>query len=326
MPEMFYSHALRDALCQEMDRDERVLLIGEDIAAYGGSFKVTAGLLDRYGPERVRDTPISENCIVGLCTGAALMGLRPVAEIMFMDFIALAMDQIVNHAAKFHYMYGAQRPVPIVIRTPAGGGRGYGPTHSQSLEAWFLHTPGLKIACPATPADAKGLLTTAMRDDDPVLFVENKLLYSVKGEVPEGDYTVPFGQARVAREGGDLTIIAWSRMVGEAVIAADALAAQHGIEAEVLDLRSLAPMDTQAIAEAVSRTGRAMIVEEGTETAGVAAEIGFRIFETAFEYLDAPLKRVCGLDVPIPCATALESAVLPERSRIATAAYELANL
>ncbi len=326
MPEMFYSHALREALCQEMDRDERVLLLGEDIAAYGGSFKVTAGLLDRYGPDRVRDTPISENCIVGLCTGAALMGLRPVAEIMFMDFIALAMDQIVNHAAKFHYMYGAQRPVPIVIRTPAGGGRGYGPTHSQSLEAWFLHTPGLKIACPATPADAKGLLTTAMRDDDPVLFVENKLLYSVKGEVPEGDYTVPFGQAQVAREGGDLTIIAWSRMVGESVIAADALADQHGIEAEVLDLRTLAPLDTQAVAEAVSRTGRAMIVEEGTATGGVAAEIGFRIFETAFEYLDAPLKRVCGLDVPIPCATALESAVLPERSRIATAAYELANL
>ncbi len=214
MRKLSYAKALREALCIEMDRDERVMLLGEDIAAYGGSFKVTDGLLAQYGPDRVRDTPISENTIVGLATGAALMGLRPVAEIMFMDFIGLAVDQIVNHAAKFHYMYGGQKPVPIVVRTPAGGGRGYGPTHSQSLEAWFMHAPGLKVACPATPADAKGLLLSAMRDDNPVLFVENKLLYGVQDDVPEGDYTVPFGQARVAREGTDLTIVTYSRMVG----------------------------------------------------------------------------------------------------------------
>ncbi|NUQ00505.1 MAG: alpha-ketoacid dehydrogenase subunit beta [Armatimonadetes bacterium] len=324
MPEMYYSHALREALIQEMDGDERVFLLGEDIGAYGGAFKVTSGLLDRYGPQRVRDTPISENCIVGLATGAALMGLRPVAEIMFMDFIALAMDQIVNHAAKFHYMYGQQRPVPVVIRTPAGGGRGYGPTHSQSLEAWFMHTPGLKVVCPATPADAKGLLTTALRDGNPVLVVENKLLYSEQGEVPAGDYSVPFGQARIAREGTDLTIIAWSRMVGESLIAAEALA-QHGISAQVIDLRTLVPLDTETIANSVASTGRVLIVEEGTRTAGVAAEVGFQIFEHAFEYLDAPIQRVCALDVPVPCSTTLEAAVLPERNRIANAAYELTN-
>ncbi|MBI2299342.1 MAG: alpha-ketoacid dehydrogenase subunit beta [Armatimonadetes bacterium] len=326
MPELSYSQALREALRQEMDRDPRVILIGEDIGAYGGAFKVTSGMLAEYGPDRVRDTPISENGIVGLATGTALMGLRPVVEIMFMDFIALAMDQIVNHAAKFHYMYGAQKPVPIVVRTPAGGGRGYGPTHSQSLDVWFMHTPGLKVVCPATPADAKGLLTTAIRDDNPVVFIENKLLYAEKGEVPEGEHTVPFGQARVAREGDALTIITYSRMVGEAVRAADALAEQHGIEAQVIDLRTLAPLDTEAIAEAVSQTGRALIVEEGNQTAGVAAEIGFRIFEAAFEYLDAPLRRVCAADVPIACSPILERAILPDRNRIATAAYELANL
>jgi pyruvate dehydrogenase E1 component beta subunit len=320
-----YAHALREALTQEMDRDDRVILLGEDIAAYGGAFKVTDGLVERYGPERVRDTPISENTIVGLATGAALMGLRPVAEIMFMDFITLAMDQIVNHAAKFHYMYGGQRPVPIVVRTPAGGGRGYGPTHSQSLEAWFMHTPGLKIACPATPADAKGLLTSALRDDNPVLFVEGKLLYGEQGDVPEGDYTVPFGQARLAREGADLTIVTYSRMVGEAVIAADALEAQHGINAAVIDLRTLAPLDIATVADAVARTGRAMVVAEDYLTAGVAAEVACQIAEHAFEYLDAPVLRVCAADVPIPCAGPLEAAVLPTRNRIASAAYELAT-
>jgi len=325
MRKLSYAKALREALCIEMDRDERVLLLGEDIAAYGGSFKVTDGLLAQYGPERVRDTPISENTIVGLATGAALMGLRPVAEIMFMDFIGLAVDQIVNHAAKFHYMYGGQKSVPIVVRTPAGGGRGYGPTHSQSLEAWFMHAPGLKVACPATPADAKGLLLTAMRDDNPVLFVENKLLYGVQDDVPEGDYTVPFGQARLAREGGDLTIVTYSRMVGESVAAADALEQQHGISAAVIDLRTLCPLDMDTVTESVSATGRCLIVAEDYQTAGVAAEIGFQVIERAFEYLDAPPRRVCGLDVPVPCARGLEEIVLPTRSRIATAAFELAT-
>lgn len=326
MPRLSYARALRDALRGELERDPRVLLLGEDIGAYGGAFKVTDGLLEEFGADRVRDMPISENTIIGVSTGAALMGLRPVCEIMFMDFITLAMDQIVNHAAKFHYMYGGQRPVPLVIRTPAGGGRGYGPTHSQSLEAWFMHTPGLKIACPATPADAKGLLTTAIRDDNPVLFIESKLLYAEQGEVPDGDYTVPFGRARVAREGADLTIVSYSRMVHESVLAADALAAQQGIEATVIDLRTLAPLDIETVAESVQATGRVLLVTEDTQTGGVAAELGFQILERAFEYLDAPLRRLCALDLPIPCAGGLEAAVLPNRSKIATAAFELATL
>lgn len=326
MPRLSYARALRDALRGELERDPRVLLLGEDIGAYGGAFKVTDGLLEEFGADRVRDMPISENTIIGVSTGAALMGLRPVCEIMFMDFITLAMDQIVNHAAKFHYMYGGQRPVPLVIRTPAGGGRGYGPTHSQSLEAWFMHTPGLKIACPATPADAKGLLTTAIRDDNPVLFIESKLLYAEQGEVPEGDYAVPFGQARVAREGADLTIVSYSRMVHESVLAADALASQQGIEATVIDLRTLAPLDIETVAESVQATGRVLLVTEDTQTGGVAAELGFQILERAFEYLDAPLRRLCALDLPIPCAGGLEAAVLPNRSKIATAAFELATL
>lgn len=325
MPEMLYAAALREALCEALDADPAVFLLGEDIGAYGGAFKVTAGLLERYGPDRVRDTPISENTIVGLATGAALMGQKPVCEIMFMDFIALAMDQIVNHAAKFHYMYGAQRPVPIVIRTPNGGGRGYGPTHSQSLEAWFMHSPGLKVACPATPADAKGLMTTAIADPNPVLMLEGKLLYGTRGEVPEGHHEVPFGQARLARDGGDLTIIAYSRMVEEAVRAADALAEQQEIEAQVIDLRTLVPLDIQTISDAVAETGRCLLVSEGPTTAGVAAEIGFQIFEHVFEYLDAPLQRVCAADVPIPCCPTLEAAVLPNRNSIAAAAYAVAT-
>ncbi|HAZ63346.1 MAG TPA: alpha-ketoacid dehydrogenase subunit beta [Armatimonadetes bacterium] len=325
MAEMTYAQALREALCLEMDADPRVILLGEDIAAYGGSFKVTEGLLERYGPERVRDTPIAENTIVGLGTGAALVGLRPVVEIMFMDFIGLAVDQIVNHAAKFHYMYGGQKPVPLVIRTPAGGGRGYGPTHSQSLEAWFMHTPGLKIACPATPADAKGLLLSAMRDPNPVLFVENKLLYGQRGEVPEGDAPVPLGVSRVAREGGDLTIVTYSRMVGESLIAAEALEAQQGISATVIDLRCLCPLDLEPVVASVTETGRCLLVAEDYQTGSVAAEVGFQIAERCFEYLEAPLRRVCGLDVPIPCARELEDVVLPTRSRIASAAFELAT-
>jgi pyruvate dehydrogenase E1 component beta subunit len=320
--ELSYSQALREALLEEMDRDERVFLIGEDVGVYGGAFKVTQGLLERYGPERVRDTPISENSIIGVATGAALLGMRPVAEIMFMDFIALAMDQIVNHAAKFFYMYGGQRPVPLVIRTPAGAGRGYGPTHSQSLEAWFLHTPGLKIACPATPADAKGLLKTAIRDDNPVLFMENKLLYGQKGRVPEGDYTVPFGQARVVRPGSDVTVITYSRMVQEAEAAAQALHRQ-GVEVEVVDLRTLAPLDLETIGESVGRTGRVVLVEEGCRTGGVGAELAARIMEEAFYDLEAPIVRLAGADVPIPCSPVLEKAVLPDRKAIAQAIVEL---
>jgi len=305
-----------------MERDERVFLLGEDIGAYGGAFKVTAGFLARFGSERVRDTPISENTLVGVATGAALLGMRPVVEIMFMDFITLAMDQIVNHAAKIYYMYGGQRSVPWVLRTPAGAGRAYGPTHSQSWEAWLLHTPGLKIACPATPADAKGLLKTAIRDDNPVLFVENKLLYGTRGPVPEGEYLVPFGQARVAREGEEVTIITYSRMVREAEAAADALA-QQGLSVEVLDLRTLCPLDLEAITASAAKTGRVILVEEGPRTGGVCAELGFQIFEQVFDYLDAPLVRLAAEDVPIPCSPTLENALLPNRHRIVQAVVRL---
>lgn len=325
MPEMLFADALREALCEALETDPSVFLLGEDIGAYGGAFKVTRGLLEQFGPERIRDTPIAENTIVGLATGAALLGRRPVCEIMFMDFIALAMDQIVNHAAKFHYMYGAQRPVPIVIRTPNGGGRGYGPTHSQSLEAWFMHTPGIKVACPATPADAKGLMTTAIADPNPVLMLEGKLLYGTRGEVPEGHYEVPFGQARIAREGGDLTIVTYSRMVGEALLAAEALAEQQDIHAQVIDLRTLVPLDIQTVADAVAETGRCLIVSEGPTTAGVAAAVGFQLFEHVYDYLDAPLQRLCAADLPIPCSPGLESVVLPNRNSIATAAYQVAT-
>jgi len=321
MRELYYSHALREALIEEMERDERVFLLGEDLGAYGGAFKVTQGLLERFGPERVRDTPISENSIVGVATGAAVLGMRPVAEIMFMDFLALAMDQLVNHAAKFYYMYGQQRPIPLVVRTPAGGGRGYGPTHSQSLEAWLLHTPGLKIACPATPADAKGLLKTAIRDDNPVMFIENKLLYGQKGEVPAGEYLVPFGQARIAREGEHVTLVTYSRMVGEAEAAA-AMLAEQGVELEVIDLRTLCPLDLDTVLASVAKTGRVALVEEGTCTGGVGAELGLRIVEQAFFDLEAPLLRIAGADVPIPCSTVLEKAVLPDRHTIAVAVGE----
>lgn len=325
MRELYYSHALREALVEEMDRDERVFLIGEDVGVYGGAFKVTQGLLERYGPARVRDTPISENGIIGVAAGAALLGMRPVAEIMFMDFITLAMDQIVNHAAKFFYMYGRQRPVPLVIRTPAGGGRSYGPTHSQSLEAWFLHAPGLKVVCPASASDAKGLLKTAIRDDNPVLFVESKLLYGQKGAVPEGDYTVPFGQARLVRPGAHVTVITYSRMVNEAEAAAQALARQ-GVEVEVVDLRTLVPLDLATICESVARTSRVVLVEEGTRTGGVGAELAARIMEESFYDLDAPIVRLAGADVPIPCSPKLEQAVLPDRNAIAQAIVKLLEM
>lgn len=320
--QLFYSHALREALVEEMERDERVVLLGEDIGVWGGAFKVTEGLLERFGPRRVIDTPIAENTLVGLATGMALLGLRPVVEVMFMDFIALAMDQILNHATKIFYMYGGQASVPWVLRTPAGGGRGYGPTHSQSLEAWFLRVPGLKIATPATPYDAKGLLKTAIRDPNPVLFVEHKLLYPTQGPVPEGEYLIPFGRARIAREGEDVTVVAYSRMVLEAEAAAEMLA-QEGISVEVVDLRTLCPLDTDTVAASAAKTGRVVLVEEGVRTGGVSAEVGFRLFEQVFDYLDAPLLRVCGEDVPIPCCPTLENAVLPHRYAIAAAVRRL---
>ena len=322
MPELYYSHAIRQALEEELERDPAVILLGEDIAEYGGAFKLTEGIVERFGPERVRNTPISENGFVGVAVGAALTGLRPVVEIMFMDFITLAVDQLVNHAAKFRYMYGEQAKVPLVVRCPAGAGRSYGPTHSQSLERYFFATPGIKVAAPATAADAKGLLKAAIRDDDPVVFIESKLLYGRRGEVPEGDHTVPFGEARVLREGGDVVIVAYSRMVEEALKAAEALSA-HEIAAEVIDLRTLAPLDMDTVAASVEKCGRGVVVEEGWQTGGIGAELCTQIMERCFDYLDAPLRRVAALDVPVPCSDVLEKAATPDWEKIGRAAAEV---
>jgi len=321
--EISYTEALREALTEELRRDAGVFLMGEDIAAYGGAFGVTRGLAEQFGPQRVLNTPISEGSFVGAAVGAALSGMRPVVEIMFMDFIGLAADQLLNQAAKLRYVYGPQARCPLVLRTPTGGGRCYGPTHSQNLTAWFLHVPGLRIAAPATPADAKGLLKTAIRDDNPVLFVEHKMLYGRRGDVPEdADFTVPFGRARVARPGTDITIVAWSWMAVEAEAAAVELAGQ-GIEAEVIDLRTLAPLDIGTLVESARRTARVLIVEEVNRTGGVAAEVSAQLVEQVYEYLEAPVRRLAAPDVPIPASPPLEKAMLPNRHTIARAALEM---
>lgn len=322
MPQVTFADAIRAALIEEMKRDERVILLGEDIALYGGAFRVTRDLVRHFGPQRVINTPISENSFVGVAVGAALTGMRPVVEMMFMDFIALAMDQIVNHAAKLHYMYGGQARVPLVIRAPAGAGRGYGPSHSQSLEAWFVHTPGLKVVAPSTPRDAHGLLKAAIRDDNPVLFVESKLLYGVKGEVPDPDEVVPIGRAAVVREGEDVTLLAYSRMTGLAIEAASRLEGE-GLDCEVLDLRTLAPLDEETVVASVAKTRRAVIVEEDTRRGGVGAELAAVIAERAFRHLDSPVVRVACADVPIPCSPALERAVLPSVEKVAAAVKSL---
>ncbi len=319
MREIFFSHAIREALEEEMARDERVILIGEDIAEYGGAFKITRGIAQRFGRERVRNTPISENGFVGVAVGAAMTGLRPVAELMFMDFLTLAMDQLCNHAAKLRYQYGEQCRIPLVLRCPAGAGRSYGPTHSQSLERWPFSTPGLLVAAPATAADAKGLLKSAIRCNDPVVFVESKLLYGRRGEVPEGDFTVPLGEAAVRRAGEDITLVAWSRMVGEALRAAEALA-EHDVAAEVIDLRTLAPLDIATVAASVEATGRVVVAEEGNLTGGIAAEIVARITGECFDALEAPPMRVAALDVPVPASRMLEEAATPDWRDIARAA------
>ncbi|MFP4056554.1 MAG: alpha-ketoacid dehydrogenase subunit beta [Candidatus Brocadiia bacterium] len=322
MPQLTYAQAVRAALVEEMERDPAVILLGEDVALYGGAFRVTEGLVNRFGPQRVINTPISENSFVGMAVGAALTGMRPVVEVMFMDFITLAMDQLVNHAAKLHYIYGGQAPVPLVVRAPAGAGRGYGASHSQSLEAWFLHTPGLKVVAPANPRDARGLLKAAIRDDNPVLCVENKLLYGTKGDVPESDEMVPIGKAAVAREGDDVSLIAYSRMTALALEAATELD-QAGIHCEVLDLRSLAPLDEEAVLATVAKTSRAVIVEEDTRRGGVGAEVAALIADRGFDALDSPLRRVACEDVPVPCSPVLEQAVLPSVEKIVAAVESL---
>jgi len=323
MSEMSFAQAVRTALREEMLRDDRVFLLGEDIGVYGGAFGVTEGLLAEFGPERVRDTPISEAAIAGAAIGAALGGLRPVAEFQFFDFILLAMDQLVNQAAKIRYMFGGTISVPLVVRGPAGSGTGAAAQHSQSLEALFAHIPGLKVVAPSTPADAKGLLLASIRDPNPVVFVEHKLLYRMKGEVPDGEFVIPLGRADVKRPGRDLTIIATQIMVPRALAAAEVLAAD-GVECEVIDPRTLAPLDTATIESSVSRTGRALVVHEAVKQGGIGAEIAARIAEgPAFDYLEAPVRRLAGQPVPIPYNKDLERCAVPQEADIVAAVREL---
>ena len=305
------SQGLREAL----DTDDRVFIIGEDIGEFKGPYAVTNGFLDQYGPERVIDSPISEAAIVGAGIGSALGGLRPVIEIMTINFMLLAMDQIVNHAAKLRYMSNGQITVPLVIRTVTGGGGQLGATHSQSLEVWFASVPGLTVVAPSDPFDALGLLRSSIEDDDPVIFAEHALLYRVKGDVPDRHYKVPLGMAKVKRHGTDITLVAYSRMVHVALEAAEALA-ERGVDAEVVDLRTLRPLDTETVVESVRKTGRAVVVEEFWRTGGLAAEIASTIQEEAFDYLDGPVGRVGGVEVPAPYNGTLEAAALPNAERV----------
>jgi pyruvate/2-oxoglutarate/acetoin dehydrogenase E1 component len=318
-----YREALCEAFREEMTRDQTVFIIGEDVGRYWqGAFKVTKGLAQEFGDERVRDTPISESAIIGVATGAAITGMRPVAEIMFGDLSALAMDQIANQAAKLRYMFGSQTNVPLVIRMPFGAGVNVAAHHSQSLEAWFLHVPGLKIAVPSTPYDAKGLLKTAIRDDNPVMFFEHKLLYPIEGPVPEDEYTVPFGVADIKREGKDVTVFATLYMVHRALTAARELDKQ-GIDVEVIDPRTLCPLDKAAIIASVKKTGRIVIVTEDCKTGGVSAEVAAIVAEEALDYLDAPIKRVAEPDTPIPFSPPLEQFVLPDEQKIVQAVNDI---
>ncbi len=323
MAVMRMREALRDAMAEEMRRDESVFVMGEDVAVFQGSFKVTEGLLDEFGEKRVRDTPISENSIVGMGVGAGMGGLRPVVEIMTVNFALLAMDQIVNHAAAIPYMFGGQVRVPLVIRMPGGGGHQLGPTHSHSFEAMFLQIPGLLVACPSTPADGKGLLKAAIRDDNPVIFIEHESLYGLRGEVPEnGDGVLNFGEAATRREGSDVTIVAILRMVEVAQQAAKALSEDHGVEAEVIDPRTLRPLDLDTILESVRKTNRVVIVEEGWPHGGVGANLAALIQGQAFDHLDAPIERVTGADVPMPYSKRMEQAAIPHVEHIVSAALQ----
>ncbi|MEV5410872.1 alpha-ketoacid dehydrogenase subunit beta [Thermopolyspora sp. NPDC052614] len=319
---MTYRQALHDTLRAELQRDENVLLIGEEIGVFEGSYKITAGLLAEFGPRRVRDTPISEEGFTGAAVGAAMLGLRPIVEIMTINFSLLAIDQIVNHAAKMHGMFGGQVSVPMVLRTPGGGGQQLAATHSQNLEVYYAHVPGLKVVAPSTPADAKGLLSTAVRDDDPVIFLENLALYNTKGEVPDGDHTVPIGRAAVSKQGRDLTIVAYSRAAVVALDVARRLA-EEGISAEVVDLRSLRPLDRETICASARKTGRAVVLEDDWLSYGVGAEIAATIQEGAFDHLDAPVRRVASAEVPLPYAKPLELAAMPDAAALTRVIREI---
>lgn len=321
--ELTYAEAIREAIDLAMARDQRVFLVGEDVGVYGGAFGVTDGLIQKYGAERVRDTPISEAAIAGVATGAALTGMRPIAEIQFMDFITLSMEQLVLQAAKLRFMLGGKVSVPFVLRTPAGAGTGAAAQHSESLENWFVHVPGLKVVMPSTPADAKGLLLASIEDPNPVIFVEHKLLYRTKGAVPEGYYTTPLACSEVKRAGRDVTIIATSLMVARALEAAGQLATE-GIEAEVVDPRTLKPLDAEPLIASVVKTGRVLIVHEACKTGGFGGEVAAVLAESAaFDYLDAPIRRLAGLDIPVPYNRDLERRMVPQVEDIVDAARRL---
>ena len=323
MAEVTLLEAIRQALFEEMERDPSVVLLGEDVGVYGGAFKVTAGLLERFGWERVIDTPISESAIVGAAVGMGYLGMRPVVEMQFIDFIACCFNQVTNFAAKSHYRWGA--PVPMVLRGPSGGGVHGGPFHSANPEMYFVHTPGLKVVYPATPSDAKGLLKSAIRDNNPVLFFEHKFLYRrIKEELPAGDYTVPLGKAIVRREGRDLTIVTYAAMMHTSLEAAELLA-KEGIEAEVIDLRTLLPLDRETLLASVKKTNKVLVAHEDTRTGGIAGEIAELVCEGAFEDLDGPVLRVTALDTPVPFSPPLEERFLPNVERVADAARALAK-
>ncbi|MGA2640878.1 MAG: alpha-ketoacid dehydrogenase subunit beta [Spirochaetia bacterium] len=327
MREITYADAIREALCEEMRADARVFLLGEDIGIYGGAFGVTKGMVQEFGEERVRDTPLSEHAITGAAAGAAMTGMRPVVEIMFSDFLTIALEQLANQAAKARYQFGGQVSVPMVLRTAGGSGTGAAEQHSQSLEAWVCHVPGLKVVIPSTPYDAKGLLKSSIKDPNPVVFIEQKLLYRLKGAVPDPaeTYDIPLGMADVKRTGRDITIVTYGRMVQRCLEAAVNLSAD-GVDVEVIDIRTLVPLDKVCIIQSVKKTGRALIVHEACQTAGYGAEIAAVIADSeAFFHLDAPIRRVAGLDVPIPYNPQLEASVVPTMDKIIEAARDLAR-
>lgn len=322
MPQLTYREAISQALWEEMESNPKIFIMGEEVGVWGGTYAVTRGFYDHFGPERVKDTPIAEGVIAGAAIGAALGGLRPVAEMMTINFAFLAFDMIVNHAAKLRYMFGGQMSVPVIIRAAGGGGRQLGATHSQTPDVIFAHFPGLYVVAPATPYDAKGMLKMALRQDNPVLFIEHATLYQSRGEVPTGDYTVPLGKSDVKRSGKDVTIVTYSKMLQISMEAADQLA-REGIEAEVIDLRSLRPLDLDPVFESFKKTNRAVIVEEGWKSFGVGAEVAARTYDECFDYLDAPIKRVAQLEVPLPYNRELEQSAIPQVADVIKAVKEV---
>jgi len=322
MREILYKDALVEAMREEMERDEKVFIIGEDVAIYGGAYGATKGLYEQFGEDRVRDTAISESAIVGAAIGAAITGMRPIAEIMYIDFITQAMDQLVNQGAKMRYMFGGKTTVPMVLRTEGGAGRCIAAHHSQSLEAWIMHVPGLYLVMPSTPYDAKGLLKASIRDDNPVVFIEHKMLYGMKGEVPKKDYIIPLGVADIKKEGSDVTVVAYSRQLYVAMEAAAELE-KDNISAEVIDPRTLKPLDIDTILTSVKKTSRLVIVSEGYKTGNVASEIAMLVMEHGFDLLDAPVKRVCAVDVPVPMSPVLEDAAIPNKQNVINAVKEV---